>query len=200
MRIVHQLPTTSGVTGDLARQLARLVGPAVQAPDGSLASCEYLALGESLGDVRAALLTALADALPTAATTDAALAAWEEHLGLPIHTERTDAERQAAIVARVRAIGGSKQRIRRAVATLAGGAVLVGEWAFSDVLGNPVMVHRFDVDLPTALFTDEAFRAELDELLSRQAPAHTTWTIAGPDGLFRFDDVDNGFDRGVFNT
>lgn len=194
-RIAHSLPTTAGTAGDLARQLGRLVGPAVQAPDDSLAAAEYLALGGALALARQATLDAIAEAIPASA--DDLLPEWEEHLGLPVQPQDTDDDRRARILARLRAAGGTVQRIERSSGTLAGGACVVLEQLWSAVTLVPRMVFRFAIQVPTALHQDVEFRSALDELLQRQAPAHTTWNVLDASaGMFQFDVAGAGFNDG----
>lgn len=196
MRLPLSAPADAGPAGDLARQLARLVGPAVQAPDGSLAACEYLALGEGLADSRATTLAAIAEALPQSA--DDLLAEWEAHLAVPIQPQDTAAARQARLLARLRAAGGTPQRLVRSTTTLAASGCTITEYLYSDVAAlDARLVFRFVVTVPAALWTDVEFRTALDELLARQTPAHVTWNVATSVG-FKFGDTAAGFGRGVW--
>lgn len=192
----HDLPTEPGAAGDLARQLARLVGPAVQAPDASVAAQEYLAFAGGLARARQTTLDAIAEATPHTARDT--LGEWEAMLRLPVRTGASVESRRAAIVARLQASGGSPTRIELAASTLAAGVCAVYETAWSAYpAGSERYVFRFVVGVPAALVNDEAFRAALDELLERVAPAHTTWRVTTA-GALLFDVEAVGFDEGLF--
>lgn len=191
MPIPHDLPTGSGPGPDLARQLARLVGPAVQAGDSTLAAQEYLALGGGLAVARQTTLDAIAEAFPQSARDT--LSEWERMLRVPIRPGATNADRRASITARLRASGGSPQRIKSAAETLSEVGVGIVEYTYTQVAANPRRVFRFTVSAGSALYNDEGRRAELEEVLQRVAPAHTTWGLASG-GLFTFDANNQGFD------
>lgn len=189
----HDLPTEAGAAGSLARQLGRLVGPAVQAPDDSIAAQEYLALGGSLATARSGLLSAIAEATPQLATD--LLAEWEDLLRLPAGDRLTTAERRARIVARLRAQGGSPTRIESATSALAQGVCEVAEYSYLTMpAGSERKTFRFVISVPTAFYGDDTNVAELDELLDLLAPAHTTWNTTASTA-FRFDTAGSGFDR-----
>ncbi len=191
----HDLPTEAGAAGDLARQLARLVGPAIQAGDSTVAAQEYLALGGALADARQTTLAAIAEALPQTALHT--LSAWEAMLRIPVRPGAAPADRRAVIVARLQASGGTPSRIELAASTFAGGACGVYEVAWSSLAaGFERYVFRFVIGIPVALVDDEAFRAALDELLERVSPAHTTWSVVRT-GALLFDVDGSGFDGGL---
>lgn len=185
------IPTEASDAGTFARQLARLVGPAVDAPDGSIAADEYLALGGAIATARQTTLTAIAQAFPQSAND--LLPAWEAQLQLAVSPGATIAARRTAVLARIRASGGSPQRIIRAAEALTNSTVTVREYAYIDVLANPRRAFRFTLSIPVALFDDATFRAALDDTLQRCAPAHTTWTIATTSGFLRFGVTGAGF-------
>lgn len=188
--VTHSVPTEATRAGDLARQLARLVGPAVQAPDTSVAAQEYLALGGALATARQTTLDALAEAFPQ--TADDTLPEWEAALVIPATVGATTATRRSALLARLRAIGGSPQRAERAASTLAGATVTTAEYLWSDVLLSPRRVFRFTVVVPAALVDDVEFRAQLHELLERLAPAHCMWQVVSA-AEFLFSTAGAGF-------
>lgn len=186
----HAVPTHAGAAGDLARQLARLVGPAVQAPDSSSAAQEYLALGGGLASARQTVLDAIAEAFPQ--TAKDLLVEWETAYVIPVDPGGSVEERRTALLARVRAVGGSAPRIEAAATTLAGGTVTVAEYLYSDVTANPRRVFRFNVAVGATLAADSEFVAALHELLERVAPAHCTWNIVAAEVL-RFSTAGAGF-------
>lgn len=186
------LPTESGLAGDLARQLATLVGPAINGSDGTLAGAEYLALGGALRDARAATLAALAEATPQTATL--LLAEWERMLAVPLATGLTTDARRARILARLRARGGSAERVARAATTLAGGDVSVTEYLYSAVTSSPRLVFRVAVTLPVAAYGDPVLRAQAEDLCQRQLPGQVTWSL-GTNETFMWDTTGAGWDR-----
>ena len=110
----------------------------------------------------------------------------------------TTAERRSRIVARLRAQGGSPSRIEASTSALAGGACTVAEYPWTSMpAGSERKTFRFVIAVPAAFFGSTTNRAELDELLDRCAPAHTTWNTTTATA-FRFDTADAGFDRGAF--
>lgn len=191
----HAVPSLVGATGDLARQLARLVGPAVQAGDETVAAAHYLALAGALATARQTTLDAIAESSP--ASTSDLLSEWEAVLAVPVSPGASTAERRTAILARIRAIAGTRQRIARTTALVAGGATSTSESVYTSVLTSPRKVFRFVVQLPAAAHDDGPTLAAVNELLQRQAPAHTTWNPASG-ATIRFDTAGRGFDEGVF--
>lgn len=191
----HAVPSLAGATGDLARQLARLVGPAVQAGDETVAAAHYLALASALATARQTTLDAIAESRP--ATADDLLAEWEAVLAVPVSPGASTASRRTAILARLRAISGTRQRIGRTTALVAGGSTATSELAYTAALTSPRKVFRFVLTMPVAAHDDGPTRTAIDELLQRQAPAHTTWNPASG-ATIRFDTAGRGFDEGVF--
>jgi hypothetical protein len=109
-RVPHSLPSEASPAGEFARGQALLVGPAVQAPAGSVAEADYLARGDFLAALAAAVATTQAQAFLTTATS--LLAEWELAYGLPVDSSLTIAQRQARLVAKVRTLrGGSPQAL-----------------------------------------------------------------------------------------
>lgn len=187
----HDLPTTAGPGPDLARQLARLIGPAVQAGDSTVAAQEYLALGGGLATARQTTLDAISEAFP--ATARDTLSEWERMLRVPIRSGASTADRRAAILARLRASGGSPLRIKAACAAIVPTGVSLTEYTVSQVTANPRMVFRFAVGVGATAYNDAEQRGELEDVLQRAAPAHTTWNLSNG-GAFRFDVAGAGFD------
>ena len=188
----HDLPTTAGSGPDLARQLARLVGPAVQAGDGTVAAQEYLALGGGLATARQTTLDAISEAFPQTARDT--LSEWERMLRVPIRSGASTADRRAAILARLRASGGSPRRIKAACGALVPSGVGLTEYTVSQVTAHPRMVFRFAaVGVGATAYADTERRGELEDVLQRAAPAHTTWNLTSG-GAFRFDTAGAGFD------
>lgn len=170
-----QLAPTADTTpvGDLARQLTSLVGPAVQAPDGSAAGAEYMALAQSLQDARLATINALGEAFVDTAV--ALLSEHEDEYGLPSRPDASPASRQAALLARVRGYAGSPQRLTRSLATLLG-ATTITETALP-AAGVPRDVFRFTATMLVAQVADTVLLQQVNDQLQVQSPAHTNWSI-----------------------
>lgn len=185
--MAHAIPTEAGAAGDQARALARLVGPAVQAPDTSVAGVEYLGTGELLAASRQRTLDAVAEATPQRATD--LLEEWERALTLPVLSSESAATRRAAIVARLRAIGGAPTRLARAAAALVGEEVTLVEFPHTSMpVGATRKVMRLVVIVSTRVWQDTVLRARLDELLDLLAPTHCTWSVQAAE-LLTFDGV-----------
>lgn len=191
----HALPTESGVAGDIARSLARLVGPAVQAPDNSHAAVEYLGTGDLLAAARQGTLDVIAEATPQRA--EDLLPEWERALVLPVNEDDATADRRAAIVARIRAIGGAPARLARAVAALLGEEIAIVERPHTDFPPSDTRkVMRVQILVSLTVWLDTELRAQLDELLDLLLPAHCSWVVQTEETL-AFD-TPAGFDMSGF--
>lgn len=159
------VPSRTGNVGDLARMLARLVGPGVDAPDNSLAAADYLAFGDALDATDTTTTNSGLDAFPSYAVN--LLTEWERLLGLPTDTSLTDAARQLQLTETTRTrMGGSPQRILRAVWLVDGTATLEEV----DAAAGP---YRFVIVVSVATFTDPVKNARLRAILGRMKPAYT---------------------------
>lgn len=173
--MAHALPTEAGAGGDMARQLARLVGPAVQAPDDSVAGVEYLGHGTLLAAARQRTLDTVAEATPHRATD--LLEEWERVLALAVRSSESTSARRAAVVARLRAVGGAPTRVARALAALAE-EVQIQEHPHTDFpVGRTRKTMRLRVLVSATTHTDPVLRALLDELLDLLLPSHCTWSV-----------------------
>lgn len=199
----HDLPSEAGVAGDLARQLARLIGPALQPGDGTVAAAELLALGGALAASRAALLGAIAEAMPQ--STDELLATWERMLLVPRRGASTDDQRRAAILARLRAIAADPTRLTRVLQGLtdarhSGATIELHEVSHTEAAAgggaDPRMVFTLAVHHGTLPIDDTTLEDDFDEVLARTLPAHVG-VIYATGGLI-FDDNAFGFDLGRF--
>lgn len=192
----HSLPTEAGAAGDLARTLGRLVGPAVQAPDGSHAAVEYLGTGDLLAAARSTLLNTIAEATPQRAS--ALLSEWERALALPVREASTTADRQRVIVARLRAVGGPPTRIARAAAAIVAGAVTLVERPHTDFPADRTRwALRLQVLVVADAWRDPEIRADLDELLDLVLPSHCAWIVQIEETI-TFGEANTGFDTAGF--
>lgn len=180
----QSLPTEDSVEGAIARQLLRLLGPAVQAPDGSLNAADALALGAALRDARQTQLDSASQAFVDSATY--MLTELEQLYGVLVDETMTDAARQARLTAFVRTvIGASPQNIESAVAAYTGSAT-VRETSVAAALRSVVTptaddyrkVFHFAVIVPLAIVSSPTAYAEAVAIVARMLPAHTSASIA----------------------
>jgi hypothetical protein len=176
-------PSEVSPEGDLARQLAHLVGPAVQAPDGSVAAAEYLALGDVIQDARDATTNALRNAFVDTAVE--LLTELEDEYGLPSRPDATNASRQAALTARVRGYAGTLDRIVSALTPLLT-TTSVGEVPLA-AAGVPEDVFRFGVVMTAKQLQDSVLVSLVNEQLQVSAPAHTNWEFGNAFGFLTDD-------------
>ena len=104
-RALQSLPdaSTTGrpATLAIARQMLRVIGAGWQAPQDSLTAADALAFGASLDDARLMLLDLLNQAF--ANTVTSMIAEWEAAYGLLPDSSLTLADRQARLLAFMRA-------------------------------------------------------------------------------------------------
>lgn len=213
MRPAVTLPTEDSAAGEYARQLASLLGTAFQAADGTAIAADLLALAGVLADARAHLRQ-LADEATIAGATDM-LAEFEREYGLPVRADRTDADRQADLIAKVRAArAGTPQSIVAALAPIT--TVTVYENTPSNVPQSPDYwaadhtypllagarrhVFRWSVRADAAVLAVDDKAAAMRRIVAQMKPAHTAVTFHSNDPAngFRFDDTASLFDRDVF--
>lgn len=194
-RIVHQaLPGESGRPGDLARQLLRLLGPAWQAPDGSVTAVDMLALGDALDALLDSLEGALDEAFPDTVTE--MLDEWEAALALPSLPSQSVATRRTAILAATRAgFAGSPQAILAAIQTLVPGATLLEPYAPQP---DPRRVFRLFVGLGSS-YDDIETRTRVSAVLVRMQPAYAGHTLVSSTN-FKCDDSLSLCDRDVLGV
>lgn len=184
MNVLLALPTRSGAAGDVARRLARWVGPALGARDGSLVAALYLALGQTIASTRAYTAASLTECFPHLAVDT--LGAWERSLGMLSGEGGSVAARQRDVTARWRALhaGPSLPEVTATARGYVAGATVV-ELAMADVYATaPMATQRLVVLLPAAsgALDDDALRTRLAGSLAVQLPAHVVWTLARGDG------------------
>jgi uncharacterized protein YmfQ (DUF2313 family) len=194
-------PSEVSNDGDFARHLATLLGPAYQAQDGTNNAADFLALGGAMADVRAILQDIVAEMFVNTAYD--LLSELEADYGLPVHPELAASERQANLLAKVRAArGGTPQRLLTALSVVAPEATITE----NDVTTVPREpdgatyqsasrgVFLFAVTVAVATWNNAAKRAQLVALLDAMKPAHTAYNIVTRVG-FRTDDVQSLTDR-----
>lgn len=209
---MHPLPTRAGTTGDLARLLGRMVGPAIAAPDGSLDAADYLALAAALADGRATNRNLLRNAFPGEAVE--LLDQWEGLLGLAVSSALPDGTRQERLVVVIRAsAAGTPSNIGRALAPINGGVEPeVLEALAADVTAAPENVFRYVVHMTTvdaapvagqpvsAQFSPTRWNA-ITTALARLSPAHTAAHVTTTQTTaFLTDDPNSLTDNTVLRT
>lgn len=201
MNFVVSLPTRAGAAGDVARRLARFVGPGLSARDASRTAALYLAIGTTLATTRAYTGASLTEVVGHLAVDT--LPGWERSLGMLTGEGDTPANRQRAVTARWRAIhaGPSLAELTTTVRALEPAAAVL-EVAFVDVYPHaPAATQRIVVLLPDATEDNATMRSRLAAALAVQVPGHVTWSLARGDGpdidAFTCDSVDSVCDRDV---
>lgn len=170
-RVFQAVPTLADRPGDLARMIARLLGPAWQAPDGSVNAAQFSADGDTLDATLDTLDTAAAQSYPREATDS--LEDWERVLYLPVDPLATTTVRQANALAATRGtLSGSTEDLLATAQTLIPGATL-REYTATEAaaLGSQRYVFTLRFALG-ASYGDTEIEARLRGLLRPAAPAH----------------------------
>ena len=156
----------------IARQLARLRGPAFPAPDGSTNAADMLALGSELALSRALTIATLGEAFPDTVSAPM-LAPWEAMLGLINGASLTDDARRTRLLARWRTrFAGTPQAILSALTPLNGNvAPTMRETLARDSRANPKRVFVFTIRTP--IDPNSPAIAPLDDVVQVMKPAHT---------------------------
>lgn len=184
--------------GYFGRLWLKALGTAYQAANGSVNAADALALGGALA-AGAATTRAIRDEM-FADTATQLLAEWEASYGLAVREDLTAAQRQARLVAQIRASrAGTPAGILLAVRTLAPEAELV-EWTAADVAAtDPRGVFRFNVVVSAAHLADDDLAAQLRSVIEAMKPAHTGYALV-ESAVCRFDDATTPFDSSVFGA
>lgn len=201
MRPARTFPTESSRAGDFARQIAFGLGTAYNHSDGTVNSADALAEGDALSASRAQVVTALDQAFVSSATV--LLDEWEERYGLPIRHDMTNAERQARLLAKVRAgRRGSPQGIRLALQPIAGSTTVL-ENQLTAVPIAPDGIRRgqwhFGVLVSASVFSNVQTMAQVRATLDQIKPAHTRYAV-GVGVPFRVDDPGSLLDRDLLGS
>lgn len=184
----HTAPTYDPISLATARRIAALMGPgAGNAPDGALMSALVRGLGGGVATVNETVQRALSQAFVGEATD--LLDALEAEWGLPNGSGMTTAQRQARLVAQVRAnVGGTPQNILAAVQTLAPEATLRENTAAAVATTNPRGVFLFALVLSDTDAENSHLVAQVESLLDAMKPAHTGDAITNSVGFYTDDD------------
>lgn len=193
MKPVASLPTENSDAGRVARRLARLIGTSRDFLDTTVEGSNALALGQALDTAADAMALAIAQGFAGEATV--LLSELEQRYGLSDGGGLIASDRQARLVAKVRAArAGTPQGILRALATLDPTAGIL-ENVWSDVSGtDPPAVYRFGVLVAVATYADPALLARIREIIEQMKPAHTQGVV-GTASKFKTDDPNSLTDR-----
>lgn len=179
--------------GYFGRLWLKALGTAYQAANGSVNAADALALGGALA-AGAATTRAIRDEM-FADTATQLLAEWEASYGLAVREDLTAAQRQARLVAQIRASrAGTPAGILLAVRTLAPEATLTENTAAAVASTNPRNVFRYAIAISAAHRADDDLVAQLGAVLDAMQPAHTDYTLTTRVG-FRCDDPLSLVDR-----
>lgn len=175
--LFHELPTEDSNAGAIARRLARLQGPAVQAPDRSANAAELLALADSIDDARAQLDAIRDESFPDSATY--LLTEWELALGLAVTAAGTAAERRAALLAVTRTRRGGTPQDLLALAQSVVPTATLREYTATEAgaLGDERAVFTLRVVLGASA-GDTELESRIRALLRPAMPAHVQLEFA----------------------
>lgn len=201
MRPVRTYPSAAGVAGDLARQIALALGTAYNHTDGTVNAADALADGDALAAVRAQVVLAMYQAFVNTATV--LLDEHERDYGLPIRRDMTNADRQARLVAKVRAARrGSPRSVETALRAITGTATVL-ENLLTAVPIAPDGIRRgqwhFGVLIPAAKWADINIRAQASAIIEQMKPAYTTFAL-GVTSPFLCDDPNSLTDRDLLGS
>lgn len=195
---MHALPTADTTYGRFARELAILLGPAVgHAPASSNRLDDLMTLGYALGYAWQRQRDALDEAHP--ATAEELLSDLEAEYGLAVDESLSTAQRQALLLAKVRArFEGTPDAME--IAALPVAAVTVLEIAQRTIAHtDPRAVYRLVVKMTAADFGSlterSSVRSRLYALLSQQKPAYTAIVLTTDMTGFLCDDAESLTDR-----
>jgi hypothetical protein len=186
-------PSDDTPGGAVARRLARLIGPALRAREGSVAAALLLGLGDALAAARARSRAALDEVF--ADTARETLSEWEALLGLPVREGASIDERRLDLVAKLRAsFSASPSDIARMVRTWAPEARVLTAPVADALASDRRAVFRFALLLSATHAASSDLRARIAARLQSQAPAHAGWSTTST-AVFRCDSPDSLCDR-----
>ena len=176
MKGIQPLPTDGATAAKirLARQLGRLLGPWLAAPDDSRNAADLIALGSAIGDASDTNVSVGNEAFVYLAS--ALLEEWEALYGIDTPAPTIE-ERQANLLARARAgFVAHPRTIVTAIRGIVGEVAEVVEPIWHEVTANPERVHviavRVDEDSYGTPPTQTASLQRIDAVVQRMKPAH----------------------------
>lgn len=205
MRQTQALPTT-GATEDairLARQLGRLLGPWLQAEDGSRNAADLVAIASALDASTQTTTTSGEQAFVDLVTN--LLAEWEALYGITTPAPTLE-ERRGELLARARAgFVAHPRTIVSAIKGIAGVDAEVVEALWSEVTIDPKRVHRIAVRMSAEAYgTPNDFTAtylRVKQVVDRMKPSHVAVVYTGTQtNGFLCDDPDSLTDNTILRT
>ena len=183
MKPVQRLPSNAGIEGDIARQLAILLGPALSPGDGTRIAADLLALASSLSQARTTLQNALAECFPDTAVET--LDQWEQMMGLAVREDLSTSDRQKRLLSKFRAaFSGTPQDITTAVSTIATVLGVQENSAAGVASSNPRAVFLFAVLIAGGDFINDDTNHQARLLIDQMKPAHTKASLGASAGFF----------------
>lgn len=184
--ISQALPSEATTAGEIARQLAQILGPAYQPADGTVIAAELLAYGDAIAIVLANTLQSINEAFANLSIH--LLGEYEVEYGLPVRPDLSNAVRQARIVAKIQAIRrASPNGITTAVRSVVGslGSVIIYENATSnaDFASYPRGVFQFGVTIGTSAWNNYDVRVQAQQIVNQMKPAHTRGDVGASKGF-----------------
>lgn len=174
----------------VARRLARFVGGALRASDGTLGAAFYLSLGAAIAATRRYTGRSLSEVFGHLSSDEAGR--WEHSLGMLSGEGMPLADRQSTIRARwiARLAGPSHLAIVRALEAFIPD-VRVVEILGDDVeASDPLAVYRLAILVPEAVQADRQVRAQIAATLAPMAQGQLSWAIGRDDGTGEGDEID----------
>lgn len=183
-RVPQALPSTTGDGADFGRMLARLLGPAWQAPDASVNAAQFLAEGDAIAALADTLARSLSQCLASEATVS--LGEWERALYLPVDTLAETSDRSATVLGRVRGtLSGSPVDLLSAIKTVLVTAELRERTTTDAVaLGLPRIVFLMRIALGSS-FADTELTERIRAVILAAKPAHSSVDF----GVYLFDEL-----------
>lgn len=183
MRQTQPLPTTGATDAKvlLARQLGRLLGPWLEAPDGSRNAADLVALASAVGDTSDSAISAGNEAFVYLA--DALIEEWEAIYGITTPAPTLE-ERRDDLLARARAgFVAHPRTMVAAIKTIAGDDATVVEPLWHEVTVDPDRIHVIAVRMSVEAYgtppayTDTYLRVAA--VVQRMKPAHVAVVYTG---------------------
>lgn len=193
MKPVALYPSENSDAGRIARRLARLIGTSRDFSDTTVEGSNALSMGQALDTAADAMASAIAQGFAGEATV--LLSELEAEYGLGDGAGLSTADRQARLLAKVRAArAGTPQEIKRAISAF-DSSVTVIENIWSDVAStDPAAVYRFGVLIATVTYADPNLLARIRATIEQMKPAHTQGVV-GTASKFKTDDPNSLTDR-----
>lgn len=190
----QSLPSENSISGKLARQLSKLLGPAYQPKDQSIVAARLLALSDSLADTRSKEKESIDQAFVSSATS--LLTALEALYDLPNgNGYLTTQERQIRLTTLTNGNrAGTPNSIVQAIQKTDPTAQIYENT--SAPTGFDEALFRFAVTITESIWGNPTYRNYLQFIIDKMKPAHTRGFLA-VNANFLTDDPNSLVDRDV---